>query len=58
MLDLESGVATLDYREHQPQSSAKGDDDTQLFYVSIDNRRGLGLGLSMMLVGQSTVGRC
>ena len=29
-----SGVATLsDYREHQPQSSAKGDDDAQQFYA-------------------------
>ena len=29
-----SGVATLsDYREQQPQSSAKGDDDAQQFYA-------------------------
>ena len=29
-----SGVATLsDYCEHQPQSSAKGDDDAQQFYA-------------------------
>ena len=29
-----SGVATLsDYREQQPQSSAKGDDDAQQFYT-------------------------